>query len=87
MINFATDNFSHNQHKKQQDIEDDAFNGCSTLRFIDATAVTSLVPSSLNREATATPFYGLPKQTLVYLTGPTVGGENYIYKIAASTYR
>ena len=69
------------------DIEDDAFNGCSTLRFIDATAVTSFVPSSLNREATATPFYGLPKQTLVYLTGPTVGGENYIYKIAASTYR
>lgn len=69
------------------DIEDDAFNGCSTLRFIDATEVTSFVPSSLNREATATPFYGLPKQTLVYLTGPTVGGENYIYKIAASTYR
>lgn len=69
------------------DIENGAFIGCNTLRFIDATAMTSYVPSSLNREGADTPFQGLPKQTLVYLAGTTVAGENYIYKVAAGAYR
>jgi len=65
------------------DIEDGAFNGCSTLRFIDARLIANYTPSSLNRTATNTPFTGLPKQTLVYLTGTTVEGENYIYNTGA----
>lgn len=60
-------------------IENGAFNGCTTLRFIDARLIANYTPSSLSRTATNTPFTGLPKQTLVYLTGTTVEGENYIY--------
>jgi len=68
-------------------IEDAAFEGCNVLRYIDATDITGFVPSSLDRDAAATPFYKLPKQTLVYLNGVTVEGENYIYKFGADDYR
>ncbi len=68
-------------------VEDEAFNGFNILRYIDATDITGFVPSSLDREAAATPFYKLPKQTLVYLNGVTVEGENYIYKFGADDYR
>lgn len=64
-------------------IENGAFNGCTELRFIDARLIANYTPSSLNRTATNTPFKGLPKQTLVYLTGTTVEGENYIYDTGA----
>lgn len=64
-------------------IEDGAFNGCTELRFIDARLIDNYTPSSLSRTATNTPFTGLPKQTLVYLTGTTVEGENYIYNTGA----
>jgi hypothetical protein len=64
-------------------IENGAFNGCTELRFIDARLIANYTPSSLNRTATNTPFTGLPKQTLVYLTGSTVEGENYIYDTGA----
>lgn len=64
-------------------IEDGAFNGCTELRFIDARQIANYKPSSLSRTATNTPFTGLPKQTLVYLTGSTVEGENYIYDTGA----
>lgn len=64
-------------------IENGAFNGCTVLRFIDARQIANYTPSSLNRTATNTPFTGLPKQTLVYLTGTTVEGENYIYDTGA----
>lgn len=65
------------------DIENGAFNGCKVLRFIDARLIANYTPSSLNRTATNTPFTGVPKQTLVYLTGTTVEGENYIYNTGA----
>lgn len=68
-------------------VEDEAFKGFNILRYIDATDITGFVPSSLDREATATPFYKLPKQTLVYLNGVTVEGENYIYKFGADDFR
>ena len=68
-------------------IEDGAFQKFSILRYIDATDITGFVPSSLDRDAAATPFYKLPKQTLVYLNGVTVEGENYIYKFGADDYR
>ena len=68
-------------------VEDEAFNGFKILRYLDATDITGFVPSSLDREATATPFYKLPKQTLVYLNGVTVEGENYIYKFGADDFR
>ena len=64
-------------------IEDGAFNGCTELRFIDARLIANYTPSSLSRTATNTPFTGVPKQTLVYLTGSTVEGENYIYDTGA----
>ena len=64
-------------------IESGAFAGCNVLRFIDARQIANYTPSSLSRTATNTPFTGLPKQTLVYLTGATVEGENYIYDTGA----
>ena len=64
-------------------IENGAFNGCTELRFIDARQIANYTPSSLSRTATNTPFTGVPKQTLVYLTGTTVEGENYIYNTGA----
>ena len=69
-------------------IEDGAFKGCNTLRYIDATNLEGYTPSSLDRKAENTPFEGLPKQTLVFLEGATVTGENYIYKTTtAGDYR
>ena len=69
-------------------IENGAFKGCNTLRYIDATNLEGYTPSSLDRKAENTPFEGLPKQTLVFLEGATVTGENYIYKTTtAGDYR
>ena len=61
-------------------IADGSFKGCNEIRYIDATEIQNYVPSSLDRAVQNTPFEGLPKQTLVYLSGLTVEGENYIWK-------
>lgn len=66
-------------------IENKAFAGCNEIRYIDATNIQNYTPSSLNREAADGPFASLPKQTLVYLTGATVEGENYIYNTEDET--
>ena len=68
-------------------IENNALKDFSTLRYLDITDMTDFTPSSLSRTATNTPFYGLPKQTLVYLDGTTVEGENYIYKYSTNDFR
>lgn len=68
-------------------IEKAAFDGCSVIRFIDARGIQNYIPSSLDRSSTGTPFKGLAKQTLVYLTGATVEGENYIYATGTSDLR
>lgn len=65
-------------------IESGAFAGCNVLRFIDASSIKDYTPSSLNRNAANGPFAGLPNQTLVYLTGADVEGENYIYHTSTS---
>lgn len=63
------------------DIENDAFTGCTALRWIDGTALpASFTPSSLERSVSGTTFSGVPKQALVYLPGTTFTGENYVYK-------
>lgn len=61
-------------------IENNAFAGCTDLRWIDAKALESFTPSSLERQTSGAPFSGLPLQTLVYLSGTNVQGENYIYR-------
>ena len=61
-------------------IANGAFKGCNEIRYIDGTEIQNYVPSSLDRAVQNTPFEGLPKQTLVYLSGSTVEGENYIWK-------
>ena len=68
-------------------IEDKAFEGCTALRWIDASTATALVPSSLDRTIEATPFYGVPAQALVFLTDNKVEGENYIYMVGAGDFR
>ena len=68
-------------------VENGAFTGCSALHYIDMSAVTGYTPTSLERTVTAAPFYGVPKQALVYLTGTPVVGENYVYKVADGDYR
>lgn len=67
--------------------ENEAFNGCTSLHYIDATALEDYVPTTLERETIYGPFKGLPKQTLVFLSGTSVNGENYIYKVKTDDYR
>ena len=62
------------------DVADNAFNGADNLRYIDLSTATAFVPSTLQRNITASPFNGVPKQTLIYLNGTTFQGENYVYK-------
>lgn len=66
-------------------IEDKAFTGCSSLRYIDATALADYTPSCLLRDIETSPFYGVPKQALVYLNGLDFAGENYVYYPGAGT--
>ena len=63
-----------------EEIENGAFKGCTNLRYINLCNATEFVPSSLQRNIEASPFYGVPKQALVYLNGTTFKGENYVYK-------
>ena len=60
-------------------IDEKAFNGCNAIRYIDALAIKNYTPATLNRSADSGPFAGLPVQTLVYLTGPNIDEENYIF--------
>jgi len=67
-------------------IENGAFEGCNILSWIDATALTNYTPSGLDRTTgAASPFAGVPKQSLVFLYGSTITGENYVYKLGAGT--
>lgn len=68
-------------------IENNAFAGCSKLRWVNSLIPASYVPSSLDRTVVDTPFYGIPHQTLVYLYGYNINGENYIYKITENDFR
>ena len=61
-------------------IENGAFEGCTNLRYIDLCHATGYTPTSLQRSIAASPFYGVPKQALVYLNGSNFNGENYVYK-------
>ena len=68
-------------------IESGAFDGCSQLHYIDATAMTDYAPAKLNRQGDDGPFKGLPKQALVFLGGDSYhGGENYVYKTGTDQY-
>ena len=68
------------------DIEDNAFAGCNNLSYIDATALEDYTPTTLTREFDG-PFSGVPAQSLVYLNGTNVTGENYIYKVGDGDFR
>jgi hypothetical protein len=68
-------------------IENNAFAGCKTLRWINSLIPGTYVPTSLDRTVIDTPFYGIPRQTLVYLYGYNITGENYIYKITENDFR
>ena len=61
-------------------IEDGAFEGCTALRYIDICNARDYTPTTLERDIEAAPFYGVPKQALVYLNGTAIAGENYVYK-------
>ena len=64
-----------------------AFEGSTNMRYVDATAATELTPNSLDRTISGTTFYGVPKQSLVFLNGNTITGENYIYKVGDNDFR
>ena len=68
-------------------VENGAFTGCSSLRYIDLSSITGYTPSTLERTIAASPFYGVPKQALVYLNGTSIKGENYVYKVSDDDYR
>lgn len=68
-------------------IDDNAFNGCDTLHWIDATALKGYTPTTLSRSEDG-PFNGYPVQSLVYLDGCSdVIGTNYIYKKGNNDFR
>ena len=72
---------------KVTDIENNAFTGCTHLRWIDGTVLpASFTPSSLERSVSGTTFFGVPKQALVYLPGTTFVGENYVYSPGDGNY-
>lgn len=67
-------------------VGDRAFEGCKGLRWIDLNTAEGFVPTNFSRdEHQESPFRNLPRQTLVYLYGPTYSAENYIFR-AGSTY-
>lgn len=68
-------------------VENGAFTGCSNLRYIDLSSITGYTPSTLERTIAASPFYGVPKQALVYLNSTSIKGENYVYKVGDDDYR
>lgn len=69
-------------------IQNNAFSGCKTLRWINSMIPGSAwTPASLDRTVVDTPFFGIPKMTLVYLFGVNVKGENYVYKVTDNDYR
>lgn len=69
-------------------VQDMSFAACFQLRWIDSWIPGDVwTPKSLSRSVPNTPFYGIPKQTLVYLNGVNIKGENYIYKITKEDFR
>ena len=67
-------------------VGDRAFEGCKGLRWIDLNTAEGFVPTNFSRdEHQESPFRNLPRQTLVYLYGPTYSAENYVFR-AGSTY-
>ena len=68
-------------------IDDGAFTDCTVLRYIDLSSITGYKPSTLERTFSAAPFYGVPRQALVYLNGTSVKGENYVYKVGDGDFR
>ena len=68
-------------------IDDGAFTGCTVLHYIDLSSITGYKPSTLERTFSAAPFYGVPRQALVYLNGTSVKGENYVYKVGDGDFR
>lgn len=69
-------------------IENNAFAGLTSLRWINSLIPGSaFTPVSLDRSVIDTPFYGIPRQTLVYLYGYNIKGENYIYKVTEQDFR
>jgi len=70
-----------------QFIEDGVFEGCTALRYIDLSNASAFEPTSLQRDIEVSPFYGVPKQALVYLNGTSIKGENYVYKVGDEDYR
>ena len=68
-------------------ITDGAFDGATNLHWIDASEATGFVPTTLSRTATAAPFKGINKRSLIFLNGSTVEGENYVYKVAVDNYQ
>lgn len=67
------------------EIANGAFSEAADLRWIDATAMEDYTPTSLTREFDG-PFNGVPKQTLVFLNGTNVTGENYVYQVSAGVF-
>ena len=65
-------------------IGDAAFSGCTGLRWIDLNTAENYSPINFSRDTQlnlnqTNPFSGLPRQTLVYLYGPTYSVENYVF--------
>lgn len=67
-------------------IDDNAFNGCKQLHWVDALALEDYTPTTLSRTSVG-PFNGYPLQSLVYLDGDDYTGTNYIYKGSDGDFR
>ncbi len=60
------------------EIQPGAFTGADNLRWIDMHTATGFTLGDMSRTLTTSPFYGVPKQTLIYAYSKNVFGQNNI---------
>ena len=62
-------------------IQPGAFEGADNLQWVDMHTANGFTVDNVNRTATTSPFFGVPKQALVYVCGKSIPSQNYVFYI------
>ena len=62
-------------------IQPGAFEGADNLQWVDMHTANGFTVDDVNRTATTSPFFGVPKQALVYVCGKSIPSQNYVFYI------
>ena len=62
-------------------IQPGAFEGADNLQWVDMHTANGFTIDNVNRTATTSPFFGVPKQALVYVCGKSIPSQNYVFYI------